>query len=126
MKYQDLATDFLNKALQADGWREDRKKINDVYSDDSFDAVIIERQYSSYFSCATWVSCKQRLFLVSLAQQYDKDCPSYCLPNVNGVSVSIGYIDQKTGATTIKFERTTIEVITREQQKKINKIKQGV
>ena len=116
MKYQDLATDFLNKALQADGWREDTKKCNNVYSDDSFDAVILEKHYTSSFYCGTWISCKQRIFLISLAQQYDKDCVSYCLPTFNGVSITIGYIDQKTGATTIKFSRIETQVITRKSK----------
>jgi len=114
MKYEDLATDFLNKALKVNGWRKDNTKCENIYSETELDEdgifpVLLEKNYITYFSCATWISCKQRLFLISLAQQDDKDSKSYSIPSINGINVKIDYIDQKTGATTIKFSKNERE-----------------
>ena len=113
MTYSDLINQFLEKATKESRWSE-VKKWEIITSDTEFDESgfmpkLLDEYYMVTETIGTWITNSQRRFLVSLAK-------STHLQSVNGIEISFGFFDRKTGAGTLNFTKRYRQEIVRNKK----------
>ena len=114
MTYSNLINQFLEKATNESKWSEVKSwKIvtsETELDDDGIFPKVLDEYYMVTSTVGTWITRKQKSFLISLAK-------STHLQDVDGVEISFGFSDRKTGASTLKFTKRYREEILRTKKK---------